>query len=109
MGSSSPNMGQSRRVIKLDLAAISQLLAFDEEEEEDLVESEEDEDQLNGDKAWRKTIAKDLAKLTTEKIRRRHSITLCESRHRKSSTESTTSSVGSAASTTSSTSSPSKE
>ena len=28
--SSSPNMGQSRRVIKLDLAAISQLLAFDE-------------------------------------------------------------------------------
>merc|ERR1712141_365068 len=109
MGSSSPNMGQSRRVIKLDLAAISQLLAFDEEEEEDLVESEEDEDQLNGDKAWRKTIAKDLAKLTAEKIRRRHSITLCESRNRKSSTESTTSSVGSAASTTSSTSSPSKE
>jgi hypothetical protein len=26
----SPNLGQSRRVIKLDLAAISQLLAFDE-------------------------------------------------------------------------------
>jgi len=105
--SSSPNMGQSRRVIKLDLAAISQLLAFDEEEEEDLVESEEDEDQLNGNKAWRKTIAKDLAKLTTEKIRRRHSITLCESRHRKSSTESTTSSNES--STTSPRASPSKE
>ena len=28
--SSSPNMAQSRRVIKLDLAAMSQLLAFDE-------------------------------------------------------------------------------
>lgn len=104
--SSSPNMGQSRRVIKLDLAAISQLLAFDEEEEEGLESEEDDEDQLNGNKAWKKTIAKDLAKLTAEKIRRRHSITLCESRNRKSSTESTTSSVGSEAS---STSSPSKE
>ena len=28
--SNSPNMAQSRRVIKLDLAAMSQLLAFDE-------------------------------------------------------------------------------
>ena len=53
------------------------------------------------------TVAKDLAKLTTEKIRRRHSITLCESRHRKSSTESTTSSIES--STTSPRASPSKE
>jgi len=106
--SSSPNMGQSRRVIKLDLAAISQLLAFDEEEEEDLVESEEDEDQLNGNKAWRKTIAKDLAKLTTEKIRRRHSITLCESRNRKTSTESNMSS-STEASNASPRASPSKE
>jgi len=101
-------MGQSRRVIKLDLAAISQLLAFDEEEEEDLVESEEDEDQLNGNKAWRKTIAKDLAKLTTEKIRRRHSITLCESRNRKTSTESNMSS-STEASNASPRASPSKE
>lgn len=29
-GENSPNMGQPRRVIKLDLAAMSQLLAFDE-------------------------------------------------------------------------------
>ena len=29
--------------------------SFFQEEEEDLVESEEDEDQLNGNKAWRKT------------------------------------------------------
>jgi len=97
--SNSPNMAQSRRVIKLDLAAMSQLLAFDEEEEEDLVESEEDEIKPNGvnsshNKAWRKTIAKDLAKLARNdksQLRRRHSITLCESRHRKSSTDSNTS------------------
>ena len=44
------------------------------------------------------SVTKDLAKLSvnsTSKLRRRHSITLCESRHRKSSTESTTSSCSS--------------
>jgi hypothetical protein len=46
------------------------------------------------------SVAKDLAKLTNHKsqIRRRHSITLCETRHRKSSTESTASSTASTAS-----------
>ena len=40
------------------------------------------------------TVAKDLAKLARNdksQLRRRHSITLCESRHRKSSTDSNTS------------------
>ena len=42
------------------------------------------------------TVAKDLAKLSNDsKIRRRHSITLCESRNRKSSTDSTTSEASS--------------
>lgn len=41
-------------------------------------------------------VAKDLAKLNDRsQIRRRHSITLCESRHRKSSTESTVSTISS--------------
>ena len=41
------------------------------------------------------SVTKDLAKLSNDKIRRRHSITLCESRHRKSSTESTISNCSS--------------
>ena len=40
---------------QVDCAMVLHVNLFFQEEEEDLVESEEDEDQLNGNKAWRKT------------------------------------------------------
>lgn len=99
----SPNLNKSRRVIKLDMAAISQLLSFDEEEEDEYEEEEEEledrddktkpKDESSHKTAWHKTIAKDLANLSNPKtaatLERRHSITLCESRLRKTSHDST--------------------
>lgn len=77
----------SRKLIKPDLLAMSQLLNFDEEEEDEL----ESEDDVDDDKKatsptdWQKTVVKDLAHQIHEKVERRHSISLCENPRRKSS------------------------
>jgi len=73
-----------RKLIKPDMMAISQLLNFDEEEEDDLTDSDSDESEDNSAKQnfkWQKAIVKDLASLTNgdTTLKRRHSISKCES------------------------------
>jgi len=73
-----------RRLIKPDLMAISQLLNFDEEDEDDLTDSDNDESEetsTNQNFKWQKAIVKDLASLNNgdSKLKRRHSISKCES------------------------------
>jgi len=70
----------SRKLIKPDLLAMSQLLNFDEEEEDEL-ESDEDGEEDQKTKSptdWQKAVVKDLAQQMSEKVERRHSISLCD-------------------------------
>jgi len=77
----------SRKLIKPDLLAMSQLLNFDEEDEDDL-ESEEEEigdEKSSSPTDWQKTVVKDLASQTHQTVQRRHSITLCSNSYRRKS------------------------
>jgi len=79
----------SRKLIKPDLLAMSQLLNFDEEEEDDL-ESEEDcdEEKSASPTDWQKAVVKDLAQQSTETVKRRHSISLCQNSYRRKNSSS---------------------
>jgi len=82
----------SRKLIKPDLLAMSQLLNFDEEEEDDL-ESEEDcdEEKSASPTDWQKAVVKDLAQQSTETVKRRHSISLCQNSYRRKNSTSNSS------------------
>jgi len=78
-----------RQLIKPDHMAMSQLLNFDEEEEDDLTDSDNTDDE-EGDTVrnrckWKKAIVKDLTNIDTKgkKLSRRHTISVCETSSRK--------------------------
>merc|ERR550519_653740 len=92
----------SRKLIKPDFGAISQLLNFDEEDEDEL--EDDDDEAENMDKAvtapspteWHKTVVKDLTCTSSDRcLDRRHSITVCESPSRRKSSNSSNSSSSS--------------
>eukprot|EP00088_Acartia_fossae_P066572 TRINITY_DN8263_c0_g1_i1.p1 TRINITY_DN8263_c0_g1~~TRINITY_DN8263_c0_g1_i1.p1 ORF type:complete len:538 (-),score=107.24 TRINITY_DN8263_c0_g1_i1:396-2009(-) len=107
MTPSSLGRDSSRKLIKPDLLAMSQLLNFDEEDEEDL---ESDEDESGDEKSasptdWQKAVVKDLANQSKSRVQRRHSITLCTNSYRRKSSVSSSSSGCSSSSGGSSTTS----
>jgi len=79
----------SRKLIKPDLLAMSQLLNFDEEEEDDLDSEEDGDDEKSRSPTdWQKAVVKDLAQRSTEPVQRRHSITLCQNSYRRKNSSS---------------------
>jgi len=116
---SSPNAAGRRKVIKVDKSAIDQLLAFDDDDDDD-EDEESDDTEDDADRArstasgvygvkragrkvpngWQKTVLKDLvcgpspqasSSSPGDGLRRRHSISICESgksRRKKASTSS---------------------
>jgi len=94
----------SRKLIKPDFSALSQLLNFDEEEEDDLEDEELEDYNAPSETApspteWHKTVVKDLTSSTNDRcLDRRHSITVCESPSRRKSSSASSSSSCSAAS-----------
>jgi len=79
----------SRKLIKPDLLAMSQLLNFDEEEEDDLDSEEDGDDEKSKSPTdWQKAVVKDLAQRSTEPVQRRHSITLCQNSYRRKNSSS---------------------
>jgi spire-like protein len=102
-GHPTPCLGRdsSRKLIKPDLMAMSQLLNFDEEDEDDIESEEEPEkgdDKSSSPSDWQKTVVKDLANQTKKRVQRRHSITLCTNSYRRKSSVSSCSSTQSGSS-----------
>jgi len=89
-GHPTPSLGRdsSRKLIKPDLLAMSQLLNFDEEDEDELESEEETEsgdEKSHSPTEWQKAVVKDLANQTKQRVQRRHSITLCTNSYRRKS------------------------
>lgn len=92
----------SRKLIKPDFSAISQLLNFDEEDEDELEEEDENTEApvtAPSPTDWHKTVVKDLTSKSSERsLDRRHSITVCESPSRRKSSNSSSNSSSSSGS-----------
>jgi len=87
----SQKVKDKRQSIKPDMIAMSQLLNFDEEDEDDLTDSDDitnasDNDEAVNKTKWKKVMVKDLTQIQSngKQISRRHSITICDKSKNKS-------------------------